>query len=238
MKSCVVTQALGDQWLEVLALTKPRMEAYCKRTEQDFISIEKPLAHPPQYTKLVIGNLMATRGYDQATFFDADILIARDCEDISNFMFHEAAESKDNCEFDFLAFNEGDYLDRKNGLADLAKTYGFRDDNDFIFPRFYFNTGVFVIRKNAIGVLSQPPLGLFPNHFAEQTWINLQLHLWGTKTLDLDPSYNCMTSVEQHFGLDRHKDAYIIHYAGQSGDMAKLREQIKEDDKKLSETGR
>jgi hypothetical protein len=217
MKSCVITQALGDEWLEVLALTKPRMEEYCKRTEQDFISIEKPLAHPPQYTKLDI---------------------ARDCDDISDFMFNEAAESKDNCEFDFLGFNEGDYLDRKKGLADLAKTYGFRDDNDFIFPRFYFNTGVFVIRKNAIGVLSQPPLGLFPNHFAEQTWINLQLHLWGTKTLDLDPSYNCMTSVEQHFGLDRHKDAYIIHYAGQSGDMAKLREQIKEDDKKLSEAGR
>ena len=229
MKSCVVTQALGDPWLEVLELTRPRMEEYCKRTEQDFVSIEKPLAHPPQYTKLVIGNLMATREYDQVTFLDADILVARDCEDIS-----KSVEG----EFDFLGFNEGEYLDRKKGLADLAKTYGFRDDKDFIFPRFYFNTGVFVLRRNAIGVLSQPPLGLFPNHFAEQTWLNLQLHLWGVRTLDLDPAYNCMTSVEQHFGLDRHKDAHIIHYAGQSGEMAKLKEQIKEDDKKLAEAGR
>jgi len=69
MKSCVVTQALGDKWVEkILPLTRPRMEAYCKRTEQDFISIEKPLADPVQYTKLVIGNIMATRGYDQVTF--------------------------------------------------------------------------------------------------------------------------------------------------------------------------
>jgi lipopolysaccharide biosynthesis glycosyltransferase len=225
MKSCVVTQALGDQWLEVLALTRPRMEAYCKRTEQDFISIEKPLAHPVQYTKLVIGNLMATRGYDQVTFLDADVLVALDCDDISQV----------DGDFDFLAFNEGDYLDRKKGLADLAKTYGFREEGDFIFPRFYFNTGVFVIRKNAIGALSQPPLGLFPNHFAEQTWLNLQLHLWGTKTLDLDPAYNCMTSVEEHFGLNRYKDAYMIHYAGQSNDMAKLRGQIEADIKKLEE---
>ena len=225
MKSCVVTQALGDQWLEVLALTKPRMEAYCKRTGQDFISIEKPLAHPVQYTKLVIGNLMATRGYDQVTFLDADVLVALDCDDISQV----------DGDFDFLAFNEGDYLDRKKGLADLAKTYGFREEGDFIFPRFYFNTGVFVIRKNAIGALSQPPLGLFPNHFAEQTWLNLQLHLWGTKTLDLDPAYNCMTSVEEHFGLNRYKDAYMIHYAGQSNDMAKLRGQIEADIKKLEE---
>lgn len=225
MKSCVVTQALGDQWLEVLALTKPRMEAYCKRTGQDFISIEKPLAHPVQYTKLVIGNLMATRGYDQVTFLDADVLVTLDCDDISQV----------DGDFDFLAFNEGDYLDRKKGLADLAKTYGFREEGDFIFPRFYFNTGVFVIRKNAIGALSQPPLGLFPNHFAEQTWLNLQLHLWGTKTLDLDPAYNCMTSVEEHFGLNRYKDAYMIHYAGQSNDMAKLRGQIEADIKKLEE---
>ena len=220
MKSCVVTQALGDQWLEVLNLTKPRMEAYCKRTEQDFISIEKPLAHPVQYTKLVIGNLMATRGYDQVTFLDADVLVALDCEDISRV----------DGDFDFLAFNEGDYLDRKKGLADLAKTYGAE-----IEPRFYFNTGVFVMRKSAIGALSQPPLGLFPNHFAEQTWLNLQLHLWVTKTLELDPAYNCMTSVEEHFGLNRYKDAYMIHYAGQSADMAKLRGQIEADIKKLEE---
>jgi len=50
--------------------------------------------------------------------------------------------------------------------------------------------------------------------------------------------YNCMTSVEQHYGLDRHRDAMIIHYAGQSGDMAKLAEQIKDDNAKLVELGR
>jgi lipopolysaccharide biosynthesis glycosyltransferase len=223
MKSCVVTQALGEEWAEVLKITKPRMEEYCKRTQQDFIALETPLAHPVQYTKLVLGNIMATRGYDQATFLDADVLVAMDCDDIS----------KVDEEFDFLAFNEGEYLDRKKGLAELAKAFGAQ-----IEPRFYFNTGVFVIRKNAIGALSQPPLGLFPNHFAEQTWLNVQLHLWNTKTLDLDPAYNCMTSVEQHFGLDRHRDAHIIHYAGQSGDMAKLRQQIKDDIKKLEEAGR
>jgi hypothetical protein len=47
-----------------------------------------------------------------------------------------------------------------------------------------------------------------------------------------------MTSVEQHYGLDRHKDAMIIHYAGQSGDMVKLSNQIKADDAKLVELGR
>jgi hypothetical protein len=47
-----------------------------------------------------------------------------------------------------------------------------------------------------------------------------------------------MTSVEEHFGLDRHKDAMIIHYAGQSADMNKLIETIKADDAKLKELGR
>ena len=214
MKSCVVTQALGDGWLNILELTRPRMEDYCKRTGQDFISIEKPLADPVQYTKLILGNLMVTRGYDQVTFFDCDVLIARDCPDIAK-----------SCEddFDFLAFDESIYLDRKKGLSDLMKTYGFLPGFQ---PTFYYNTGVFVIKKTCLGALSQPPIGLFPNHFAEQTWLNLQLHLWSTATASLDPAYNCMTSVEDHFGLDRHKDAYVIHYAGQSNDLNKLADQI------------
>ena len=63
MKSCVVTQAFGDGWInKILPLTRPRMEAYCKRTEQDFISIEKPLAEPVQYSKLVIGNFDGCAG--------------------------------------------------------------------------------------------------------------------------------------------------------------------------------
>ena len=47
-----------------------------------------------------------------------------------------------------------------------------------------------------------------------------------------------MTSVEEHFGLDRYKDAKVIHYAGQSADMDKLIEKVKADDAKLKEMGR
>ena len=130
----------------------------------------------------------------------------------------------------FMAFDEGAYLDRKPGLKGLADAFGFVDGWQ---PSFYFNTGVFVITPKAVGALSQPPIGLFPNHFAEQTWMNLQLHLWSTATCSIDPAYNCMTSVEEHFGLDRYKDAMIIHYAGQSADLNKLVETIKADDEKL-----
>jgi hypothetical protein len=68
--------------------------------------------------------------------------------------------------------------------------------------------------------------------------MNIQAHLWGMELTPLDPAYNCMTSVESHFGLDRYKDAYIIHYAGQSNDLVKLAGQIQEDDAKLKEAGR
>ena len=221
MKSCVVTTAFGDDWIEkILKLTRPRMEDYCKRTQQDFISIEKPLAHPVQYSKSILGNIMVTKGYDQVTFLDCDVLVARDCDDI--------AKQAEN--YEFLAFDEGAFLDRKKGMVDLAQTYGAA-----IKPKFYFNTGVFVMKGKAIGALSQPPLGLFPNHFAEQTWLNIQLHLWDTQTAELDPAYNCMTSVEEHFGVNRYKDAFVAHYAGQSADLDKLADTIKADDKKLEE---
>jgi len=218
MKKVVVTQAFGDDWLEVLNLTRPRMEAYCKRHEQDFISIEKPLAHPVQYSKLIIPHLMTTKGYDVVTFLDADVLVTLDCPDIS----------KDVDKF--CAFDEGAYLDRKPGMTALAKAFGYK-----IEPRFYVNTGVFVATKSVAGIFAQPPIGLFPNHFAEQTWMNIMAHLCDMDLQELDPSFNCMTSVEEHFGLNRYMDAYMIHYAGQSGDMAKLRGQIESDLKKLEE---
>lgn len=221
MKSCVVTTAFGDEWAKIAAKTKPRMEEYCKRHGHDFISLEKPLVEPVQYTKLVIGNILATRGYEVATFFDCDVLIARDCPDIAK----DAGV--------FCALDEGAFLDRKPGLKELAKAYGGN-----IEPRFYVNTGVFVIAPKAIGALSMPPIGLNPNHFAEQSWMNIMLHLWGVELTELDPSFNCMTSVEQHFGLDRYRDAYVIHYAGQSGDLNKLGQQIEADDKKLEENSR
>ena len=221
MKKAVVTQSFGDGWAKIRELTQPRMKAYCERHGQDYISMEKPLAEPSQYTKSAIGNIMATRGYDVVTFFDCDVLIAQDCPDLTI----DAGV--------FSALNEGIFLDRKNGMVKLAETYGAA-----IKPKFYVNTGVFVISSKVIGVLSLPPLGLFPNHFAEQTWMNIMLHLWDIPLPDLDPAFNCMTSVESHFGLDRYKDAKIIHYAGQSADLDKLAETIKADDKKLVELGR
>jgi len=226
MKKALVTQAFGEKWHKVLELTKPRMESYCQRHKIDLIIFEKPLVEPVQYSKLAIGNIIATKGYEQVTFLDCDVLVTEDCDDIGALLEPDCT---------FMAFDEGSYLDRKSGLRGLADAFGFVPGWQ---PSFYYNTGVFVITPKAVGALSQPPIGLFPNHFAEQTWMNLQLHLWATATCSIDPSYNCMTSVEEHFGLDRYKDAMIIHYAGQSADMNKLIETIKADDAKLKELGR
>ena len=221
MKKALVTQAFGDDWKKILELTRPRMEAYCQRHKIDFIALEKPLVEPVQYTKSAIGNIMATKGYDQVTFVDSDVLITKDCPDIG-----EAAGV-------FCAFDEGAFLDRKLAMGQLAGAFG-----AIIDPRFYVNTGVFVICSKAVGALSMPPLGLLPNHFAEQTWMNIMVHIWNIPLTELDPVYNCMTSVEQHFGLDRYTDAMCIHYAGQSNNMTNLTNTIKSDDAKLTELGR
>ena len=221
MKKALVTQAFGDEWKKILDLTRPRMEDYCQRHKIDFIALEKPLVEPVQYTKSAIGNIMATKGYDQVTFVDCDVLITKDCPDIGE----DAGV--------FCAFDEGAFLDRKLDMGKLAGAFG-----AIIDPRFYVNTGVFVISSKAVGALSMPPLGLLPNHFAEQTWMNIMVHIWNIPLTELDPVYNCMTSVEQHFGLDRYKDAMCIHYAGQSNNMTNMTNMIKSDDAKLVELGR
>jgi hypothetical protein len=221
MKKALVTQAFGDEWKKILDLTRPRMEAYCQRHQIDFIALEKPLTDPVQYSKSAIGNIMATKGYDQVTFVDSDVLITKDCPDIGE----DAGV--------FCAFDEGAFLDRKLAMGKLAGAFG-----AIIDPRFYVNTGVFVISSKAVGALSMPPLGLLPNHFAEQTWMNIMVHIWNIPLTELDPVYNCMTSVEEHFGLDRYTDGMCIHYAGQSNNMTNLTNMIKSDDEKLVELGR
>lgn len=226
MKRALVTQAFGDDWQKILSITQPRMEAYAKRYAIDFMAIDKPVTQPVQYSKLAIGNIMLARGYEQVMFLDADVLVTNDCEDLGS------PDSEGSKHF-FCALDEGEFLDRKQGMVDLAKGFGGK-----ITPRFYVNTGVFVVSNKFLGLFSCPPFGCYPNHFGEQTWMNIQAHLWGMELTPLDPAYNCMTSVESHFGLDRYKDAYIIHYAGQSNDLVKLAGQIQEDDAKLKEAGR
>ena len=75
MKRAVVTTAFGEPWERLLKVTGPRMEDYAKRTAQDFLAIAKPLTEPMQYTKSIIANFMALKGYEQITFFDADVLV-------------------------------------------------------------------------------------------------------------------------------------------------------------------
>ena len=84
MRKAVVTQSFGEGWSKIRELTQPRMKEYCERHGQDYISIEKPLAEPAQYTKSAIGNIMAARGYEMITFFDCDVLVARDCDDLTD----------------------------------------------------------------------------------------------------------------------------------------------------------
>ena len=112
MKKALVTQAFGDDWKKILNLTQPRMEAYCQRHQIDFIALEKPLVEPVQYTKSAIGNIMATKGYEQVAFVDADVLIANDCPNLGD----DAGV--------FCAFDEGAYLDRKPEMVKLAGAFG------------------------------------------------------------------------------------------------------------------
>ena len=225
MKRAVVTMAFGTEWDKVLALTQPRIEDFAKRNEIDFILMNRSVMDPKDYNKSLLANILVGRGYEQCIYIDCDCLVAKDCDDFAN----PKEEGNDG----FIAFDEGDFLDRKEGMKKLAAQYG-----GTITPTYYFNFGVFAIRRKHVGLLSLPPLGTVPNHFGMQTWANIQAHLWDIPLSGLDPAYNCMTSVEDQYGLDRHKDAYIIHYAGQSNDLDKLAATIAADDTKLKELGR
>jgi len=225
MKRAVVTMAFGTEWEKILELTHPRIDAFAKRNKMDFIVMNRSVMDPMDYNKSMIAHILVTKKYDQVIYIDCDCLVTKDCDDFAN-----VAEEGNG---GFIAFDEGDFLDRKEGMKRLAAEFG-----GVITPNYYFNFGVFAMTRKHLGLLALPPLGVVPNHFGMQTWANIQAHFWDIPLSGMDPAYNCMTSVEAHYGLDRYKDAMIIHYAGQSNDMIQLATSIQYDDAKLKGLGR
>lgn len=231
MRRCLVTQAVGEKWTQVLELTRHRMLEYAQRHKLDFIIIQDPIFPDiPQYDKLAVAKIMVEHGYDQVTFIDADCLVTKDCEDLSSFGNEE-----------FIALNEGaydlsnsenPYHNRHDVLRGLSETLGYK-----IEPKFYINSGVFVANMRHLGAFSLPPFGLFPNYFGEQTWLNLMLHLWNINVKFLDPKYNSMEGVEKSLSMN-HYESKILHYAGKSKNMDNLLKIIKEDEIVLDTMGR
>lgn len=231
MRRCLVTQAVGDKWTQVLELTKPRMVDYAMRHNLDFIIIQQPIFPDiPQYDKLSVAKIMVEHNYDQVTFIDADCLISKDCEDLSTFSQGEFI-ALDEGRYD-LSKTENPYHNRHDVLKGLSETLGYK-----IEPKFYINSGVFVANMSHLGAFSLPPFGLFPNYFGEQTWLNLMLHLWNTKVKFLDPIYNSMEGVEKSININ-HYESKILHYAGKSKDMDKLIKIIQDDIIILNTLGR
>lgn len=223
MKKAVVSCVFGD-WEKISQITFPRMQDYAKRHKLDFYVIKK-LIEPGCYSKSIVGSLLK-KNYTKILFLDADILVTKDCEDFELWCNQEA---------DFLALNESIfYPPRKQDIKNMSNNFGYSHCE----PKFYFNTGVFVMNQNAVGALCLPPINLFPKDYGEQTWLNVMLHLWNIKTADLNPIYNCMFSIEHTLGISRFKDAKIIHYAGQSKNLDDLHKKIVNDNETLEKIGK
>ena len=221
MKKAIISCVFGDAWEDIKKITFPRIEDYSKRHNYDFFCVKK-LIEPGHYSKSIVGSLLK-KGYSKVLFLDADILITKDCEDFETWG-----------DGDFLALNEMYYYPpRKQNIESMFKEFSFNGE-----PKFYFNTGVFVANEKSLGAFCLPPIDIFPNDYGEQTWLNVMLHLWSIKTTNLNPIYNCMTSIGHQLGMKKFKEAKIIHYAGQSSNLNELYKKIKFDDKVLKSNSR
>lgn len=224
MKKAVVSCVFGDGWEKISEITFPRIQEYAKLHKLDFFVVKK-LIEPGCYSKSIVGSLLK-KDYSKILFLDADVLITKDCENFDNWC---------DAQYDFLALDESLYYPpRKQNIKNMSNDFGFFHCE----PKFYFNTGVFVVNQNAVGAFCLPPINLFPKEYGEQTWLNVMLHLWRVNTMSLNPSYNCMMAIENQLGVSKFREAKIIHYAGQSKDLNELHKKIKNDNEVLEKLGR
>ena len=198
MKTAVFTIAIGDFYQELSKITHPTIKNYAQKIGADFIVKTEtafPLSH---YAKFEIAQLLDT--YDRVLYLDTDILVSPNMPNIFDIvpencvgMLDESPLGYDEKFKDFLFENAPDHL------ANWSKT------------RKCYNAGVIVCSKKHRNIFRAPDK--FPNHYFEQSFLNLRLLEEKAEIFDLPHQYNRMIYLDLVVPEHRLK-SYIIHYAG------------------------
>jgi hypothetical protein len=192
MMRAVMTIASGPQVGEIASLTTPRLAAYARRLDADFISLNLP-SQFPHFEKFRLYDFLAM--YDRMVFLDIDVIVNDSCPDlfalVSEEQFGAWLASRHTRAF------EPNIADVQQKLGDI----GWSGD--------YFNSGVMVVSRAHRQVFARP--FEYYDGYADQTLINYRVQRAGLPIFDLGWRLNHTGRVE----LPQERfTSHIIHYAG------------------------
>ena len=202
----IVTVANGTQFVEMLRLTRPFMQAYADRVNADLIDLDNDTESWGPMEKFRVWHF--AQQYDEVLFVDADCLIKPNAPNI----FEKCTETI--CIYDeYGDYKSDDFLRRERKAVGGLSGREIRDTCES------FNSGVILSRRSAADIWKRPEVEIGTTHCAEQIWISEQIGdavKQGASIGKLDPRWNWQwwrsTHDEGSFeaGL---KHAWIVHFA-------------------------
>lgn len=174
----IVTIAAGQNALDLLALTGPRMQEYAERCGVDFHAITDD-QHPeyPFANKFRLRHLVAN--YRRVLFLDADVFVKRTARNI----FEELPDN--------ILWIHEDYThnETKAWIQRESKITAEQQKVPMIKLRM-FNTGVVLFNNQHADIWAPPPLPAPPRYLTEQTWVEYNIRRMNPPFGFLDTRWN------------------------------------------------
>jgi hypothetical protein len=203
----IVTVANGTEFVEILKLTRPFMQAYADRVGADLIDLDNDTEDWGPLEKFRTFHF--SRQYEQTLFVDADCIITDKCPDLFEMYGHADIAAHDDWSFLF----KSDWLERERNT--VANRSGLAIEH----TAQCLNSGIVLVNQSAADVWNRPLVDIGTSHCAEQIYLEHNIAnavASGATFANLNARANWQwwfsTHDEGRFesGLD---DAWIVHFA-------------------------
>ena len=203
----IVTVANGTEFVELLKLTRPAMQAYADRVGADLIDLDNDTEDWGPMEKFRTFHF--ARQYEQTLFVDVDAIITDRCPDLFEMCGHADIAALDESK----RFYKRDWLTQERAYVAKLSELEIEDTERAI------NSGVVLVNQSAADIWNRPLVDIGTTHCAEQIYLGHQIEQCiasGATFADLDIRANWQWWYSVHepgafeAGLD---NAWIVHFA-------------------------
>ena len=212
-RRAVFSFCLGSEALHHLSLlTAPSHSAYSMSNKADYYLFTESYPGLPKengsihqcksgitYNKLAYLRLLSS--YHEVLYLDLDVIISSKAPSIFELYSGSSAS--------VIAFNEAhlDLAGKKQAINEITSFLGGSEWPETI----YFNSGVFLVRPDALELDKLIPEKLFTGLWSEQTYLNWMIHNHNLSWLELDRRFNCIVPLGSENEVAQ---SYFWHFAG------------------------
>lgn len=202
----IVTVANGTQFVEMLRLTRPFMQAYADRVNADLIDLDNDTESWGFMEKFRVWHF--AKEYDEVLFVDADCVIKPECPDLFA-MYTQSIVAHD----DWSRLFKTDWLERERAI--VASKTGISLEH----TAQCLNSGVVLSRRSSADIWKRPEADIGTSHCAEQIWlehcIDKRVKEGATLgKLDVRANWQWWFSTHDEGSFEAGlADAWIVHFA-------------------------